>query len=280
MTLKAVLENLDDIDESLKSEYKEKDGKFYLDIDDTIKLHTSIIPLSNSLKNVKAERDGLKARVTAAESKSVGLPDDFTAEKYNDLVTELETLKKDPNRDKEAEKHLTTIRDQYEQRLRAADEKRVTEVAAKDAEIAERDTAIEKLVVGDGLTQALVSAGVGKEFLKASQAMLKPVVKVIKDDDTGERKAVVETDLGAVGVEQFVDNWSKSDEGKVFVTKPSGSGSNGTGDKSKSEVNPWLATTRNITAQGQILQSDRTKAERLMKAAGIPQHTINQTMGR
>lgn len=280
MTLKAVLENLDEIDESLKSEYKEKDGKFYLDLDDSIKVHSSILPLSNSLKNVKVERDGLKARVAAAEAKSVGLPDDFTVERYNDIVAELEALKKDPNRDKDAESKLTHIREQYEQRLRAAEEKRVADLAAKDAIIEEGVGAIEKLVVGDGLTQALVSAGVGKEFLKASQAMLKPVVKVVKDEDTGERKAVVETDLGAVPVSQFVDNWSKSDEGKVFVTKPSGSGSGGNGNDSKSEVNPWLAATRNITDQGKILQTDRVKAERMMKAAGIPVHTINQTLGR
>ena len=107
---------------------------------------------------------------------------------------------------------------------------------------AERDGVIETTVVGNGLTEALVKAGVDPKFLAASKALLRGQVKLKRNED-GSRTAVVDTDLGEIEVAQYVDNWSKSDEGKAFVTKPAGGGASGSGDKSKQEGNPWLAGT-------------------------------------
>ena len=281
MTLVAVYNNESDIPETLKQEYKEKDGKWYLDLDDSIRIHTTIAPLQNTLTTLKAEKATLSSKVNTLTAKIQGLPDDFDPAKYQDIVTELEALKKDPNRDKNTEEKLQQAREQYEQRIRNIEASSVTKLAEKDAEIAKRDGVITKLVVDDGLTKSLVDVGVGKEFLKASGAMLKSSVKVVVNEDTGEYSPVVETDLGEVPLTQFVENWSKSDEGKPFIKNPAGGGAGGSGDKSKgNEINPWKAESRNLTEQGKILKEDRVKAERLMKAAGIPAHTINQTLGR
>lgn len=268
MTLAAVLTSLDSVPESLREEYTQgNDGKFYLDLDGTITTHTAILPLSNSLRNVKKEKQELQAKLTAAEARIRGLPDDFDPAAYQAIVDELETLKKDPNRDKDTETQLASIRQQYEQRIRAAEEKRVADLAAKDEEIAERDRVIETTVVDHGLSESLVKAGVDPRFLAASKALLRRQVKLKREDD-GSRKAVVETDLGELEVSQYVENWSKSDEGKAFVVPAKGAGAPGSKDTGRQETNPWAAGTVNLTEQGKIIQTDKTKAERLMKAAG------------
>lgn len=276
MTLKAVVENLDDIDESLKSEYQEKDGKFYLDLDDSLKVHTSILPLSNSLVNVKKEKQTLQNKVAELTAKVAELPENFDKLEYDRLVAEEERRKTDPNYKPGGSdpEHTQRMKEQYEQRIRNLETKHTEEKTELENQIKALDGEIVTTTVEDRLTRSLVAAGVGKEFMRAASAMLKSNVKVEKDEETGERKAVVHTDLGEVPVETYVENWSKSDEGKVFVTKPSGSGSKGDGKGGSSEVNPWMAATKNLTAQGQIIQSDRAKAERMMKAAGVPASQI------
>jgi len=281
VTLKAVVENLDDVPENLRTEYKEVDGKFYLDLDNTIREHTVITPLVNSLATLKNEKKTLSDKLAATTSRYAGLPDDFEAQRYNDIVTELEALKKDPNRDKDAEVHLQRQREQYEQRVRDAETKRLADIAEKDGVIGSKDAIIEKLIVDDGLTKALVSHNIGPQFLRAAAAMLRASVKMEVDDDTGERRAVVDTDLGRQTVDKYIEIWSKSDEGKPFVVKAAGSGAPGSssGNGRGSEVNPWAKDTINLTQQGVIVRTDRMKARRLMAAAGIPEMKIVATLG-
>ena len=271
--MRAVIDKAEDLPEAFKSEYVEKDGKFYLDLDSTINTHTSIMPLSIALTNLKKEKKTLQDKIVVLEAKTTGLPDDFDPAKYADTVAELETLKKDPDRDKDAELKLQKERERYEQRLRDAEAKRVADLKAKDAEITERDTLIHETLVDGGLTEALVKHGVAKEFMGATRALLRGAVKVQKGDD-GKRHAVVNTDLGDVDIDHFVENWSKSDDGKPFVVQAKGSGGHGSGNGRGSEINPWVKETFNLTAQGQIIKSDKDKARRFMKSAGRSTHEI------
>jgi len=271
--LRAVIDKAEDLPEAFKSEYVEKDGKFYLDLDSTINTHTSIMPLSIALTNLKKEKKTLQDKIVVLEAKTTGLVDDFGPAKYADTVAELETLKKDPDRDKDAELKLQKERERYEQRLRDAEAKRVADLKAKDAEITERDTLIHETLVDGGLTEALVKHGVAKEFMGATRALLRGAVKVQKGDD-GKRHAVVNTDLGDVDIDHFVENWSKSDDGKPFVVQAKGSGGHGSGNGRGSEINPWVKETFNLTAQGQIIKSDKDKARRFMKSAGRSTHEI------
>lgn len=97
-----------------------------------------------------------------------------------------------------------------------------------------------------------------KEYLKAARAMLKPSVKVVRDEDTA-RRAIVETDLGEEEIGKYVGNWSQSDEGNVVIAKPTGSDPPGSDDR-KAEVNPWAKHTFNLTKQGEIARADPAKA--------------------
>ncbi len=277
MVMRAVIENAEEVPEAFKSEYIEKDGKFYLDLDGTLNTHTSILPLANSLANVRKEKKTLQDKITVLESRTAGLPEDFDPSKYADIVAELETIKADPNRDKDTEAKLQRERERYEQRLRDAETKRVADLKAKDDEIKERDSLIHETLVDGGLTDALVKHGIAKEFMGATRALLRGSVKVKKGDD-GKRHAIVDTDLGEVDIDKFVENWSKSDDGKPFVMPAKGSGSPGSGNGRGSEINPWAKESFNLTEQGRIVNADKDKARRLMKSAGRTQPEIEKIL--
>lgn len=277
MVLRAVIESEAEIPEALKGEYIEKDGKFFLDLDNTLNTHTAIVPLATALATIKREKKTVQDKLTLLEAKVVGLPDDFDPSKYADILAELETLKADPNRDKDTEAKLQKERERYEQRLRDAEAKRLADLKTKDDEIKERDTLIHETLVDGGLTEALVKYGIAKEFMGATRALLRGSVKVRKDDE-GKRHAVVDTDLGEVDIDKFVENWSKSDDGKPFVVPAKGSGSHGSGNGRGSEINPWAKDSFNLTEQGRVINSDKEKARRFMKAAGRTQVEIDRVM--
>jgi hypothetical protein len=80
-----------------------------------------------------------------------------------------------------------------------------------------------KLLLDNGLTDALVKAGVATPFLPAVKAMLSSQAKIAIDGDT--RKAVIgDKDLSA-----FVTEWATSDDGKHYIAAPqnNGGGANG-----------------------------------------------------
>jgi hypothetical protein len=277
VVLRAVIENAEEVPESFKSEYVEKDGKYYLDLDGTLSTHTAVVPLANALAGVRKENKTLREKLTVLESKIVGLPEDFDPSKYADTVAELEALKSDPNRDKDTEAKLQKERERYEQRLRDAEVTRLADVKAKEDEIKERDDLIHETLVDGGLTEALVKHGVAKEFMTATRALLRGTVQVRKGDD-GKRHAVVDTDLGEVDIDKFVENWSKSDDGKPFVVPARGSGSHGSGNGRGTEINPWTKESFNLTEQGRIVKIDKDKARRFMKAAGRTQAEIDRVL--
>jgi hypothetical protein len=82
-----------------------------------------------------------------------------------------------------------------------------------------------KLLIENGLNDALSQAGVKPEFLKAAKAMIGAQVQLKQDGDN--RLAVV----GEKGLSDFVGEWSKSDEGKHFVSAPQNSGGGAQGGK-------------------------------------------------
>lgn len=118
-------------------------------------------------------------------------------------------------------------------------------------------------MIDDELTKALVSAGIGREFVPATRAMLAPMVKCIREERP-QYRVVADTDLGEQPVAAFVERWAKSDEGKPFVRGAGATGSSG----GRIEPNPFSADNWNVTEQGRIAKNDPTKAERLAKAAG------------
>lgn len=75
-----------------------------------------------------------------------------------------------------------------------------------------------KLLLDNGLTEALVKAGVATPLLPAVKALLSSQAKVVTDGEN--RKAMIgEKDLTA-----FITDWAASDEGKHYISAPQNTG--------------------------------------------------------
>jgi len=82
-----------------------------------------------------------------------------------------------------------------------------------------------KLLLDNGLTDALVKAGIAPQFLPAAKSLLSTQAKIIAEGDT--RKAVI----GDKELSAFVKEWTASDEGKHFVQAPTNGGGGADGSK-------------------------------------------------
>lgn len=74
------------------------------------------------------------------------------------------------------------------------------------------------LLIDNGLSDALVKAGVQPAFLPAVKAMLKAQVQVVADGDNRVAK------VGDKALTEYVGAWAASDEGKHFVSAPANGG--------------------------------------------------------
>ena len=279
MALKAVVENIEDVEEAHRSEYVEKEigGKkvHVLDIVD-IRTHPETQALKNALDRVRQEKTTVEGELSALKLKTEGLPEDFDPAEFQRMKHEEEERQKNPNN---ADAQLQSQKQMYEQRLTNAEKKRQDDLAKKDEEIRKLNGIIERRVVDDELTKALVEQGVQGPLLRAATAMHRGNIKTKKDPDTGEVEAFFETDLGPEPVGKFLENWSKSDEGKAFVPKPAGGGAGGSqGDKRGTTDNPWK--TGNLTAQGLAIRADPRKAEQLIRSAGLKPEELNRELAK
>ena len=83
-----------------------------------------------------------------------------------------------------------------------------------------------KLLLDNGLTDALVKAGVAAPFLPAVKAMLSSQAKIAIEGDT--RKAVI----GDKDLSEFVIEWATSDDGKHYIAAPQNNGGGASGGSS------------------------------------------------
>ena len=153
--------------------------------------------------------------------------------KRDELLDEVKKLKADLRR---------TAEIKPEDLAAAEDRADKAEAALKEAQRAvtaltkERDTAVkaleseqgftQKLLVENGLTEALTAAGVKEApHLKAVKAMLAPLVQIAADGDQRIAK------VGDKALLDHVKEWAASDEGKFFVSAPNNSGGGAPGGK-------------------------------------------------
>lgn len=131
----------------------------------------------------------------------------------------------------------------------------------KRAETAEQAATTESavardLLVGGGLTQALVTANVAPKFLPAVTAMLKGKVEV--KEVNGERQAFV----GEKSLGDFIKEWSQGDEGKHYVEAPANGGGGaggGTGNIAGKKLSQLTEAERT-----ELFKSNRPEFDRLV----------------
>ena len=151
--------------------------------------------------------------------------------KRDELLGEVKKLRKGQQIDPADLERVENERDEIKAAL--AEANKAAKKAIQDAEKAERAKAeaegsVAKLLVDNGLTDALTKANVTNPVhIKAAKAMLAGQVQIA--DDNGAKVARV----GDKALADYITEWAGSDEGKHFVTAAdtSGGGAQGNGGR-------------------------------------------------
>lgn len=219
MALKAVVSDLSEVDESLHEHYTEKDGSYYLSLDDFGK-HPGAVTLKATLNKVNKDKETLSTKVAELESRVENLPDDFDADEWTRLKA---------GEGGKPDEAIQALKDQHARAVEQLKAKHKTDLDAVTAQVAERDGYIDRTLIDGGLKDSLLEVGVNPDLLDGALASLRGSVKVQRGDD-GARSAIVETDLGDVAVSDFVKEWAGG-KGKAYLGKPPQMDANGGGNK-------------------------------------------------
>ena len=79
MALKTILENLDGVDDAIKSEYTEKDGVFVLNVEG-VDSHPEVKNLKSAYERVKSDKSLIADERDSLKSQLSSFPEDFNAE--------------------------------------------------------------------------------------------------------------------------------------------------------------------------------------------------------
>lgn len=255
MALKAIIDSLDSVEEQYRDLYEEKDGRYVLAIEG-IEAHPGAAALKSALDRVRGEKRTLSDKLTTAESRLEGLPEDFDADEYERLKGAAEG-KEPPKIDERLDRQKAEL----EKKHRAELEKR-------DARISKLDGSLRKTLVDEGLTKALIDAGVSKDFLPAAKALLKErgAVKLVEEDD--EFQVLADNGIDdRMPLTKFVADWA-GDEGKHFVAKPTGGDAKG-GEGKRFTDNPFDPKNPNRTKQQELIVQNDAKARQMAEAVGV-----------
>lgn len=266
MALKAVLESIDDLDEVLKGEYTEQNGKFYLDIAE-IDAHPKVVALKNAHERQKTDNAGLKTKITEIETKFKDVPEGWSIDEWNRLLS-LDDGETDPAKKKvKADERLSQLRTTFEQQISALKTKYDKDIGEKDVIINGERTLRAQDKADLALDKAMDKANIDPKFRPAVRALHKNAIKNAIDDD-GTVRVFFESDLGEVEPETFINNWSQSEDGKIYVSVATGvTGQQANGGRGITN-NPFSAQFWNKTEQA-ALRSDPVKGERYARAAGF-----------
>lgn len=151
------------------------------------------------------------------------------ASKNRELLGELKEARKGKDIKPEDLEKLETQIEELKGQLTEA--QKTAKTATKEAEkatkaLADAEGFTQRLLVDNGLTDALTKAGVSNPVhLKAAKALLSGQVQIVADGDSKVAK------VGEKALADYIGEWAKGDEGKFFVAAPnnSGGGANGGG---------------------------------------------------
>lgn len=270
--LKAIVTDIEEVEEAYRDLYVEEDGKFILQLDrETVRDHPDVLALKNALDREKARRTELTRRVTELETAQIELPEGFSAEEWERLKAH--EADNTGNRDDDtvkAERDRVTAA--FEKKLsdqKAAHEKAVGELQTK---LDEQTNANERLVADTALDRAIDGAGIATKHRDLVRAFMKSKIKIHRsDDEAALPMPVVETDLDPeMPLEKFIKEWANTDAGRVYVDQAKGGGGRG-GDHTggRTGKNPWLKDHWNVTEQTRLFRAKPEEAKRLAKEAGV-----------
>lgn len=165
--------------------------------------------------------------VQEAIQKAIKEATDGLARKNSELLAELKEARKGKTINPEDVEKLESRIEELQGQLTEA--QKTAKAAIKEAEtskkaLADAEGSMTRMLVDNGLTDALAKAGVTNPVhLKAAKALLASQVQVVPDGDKKVAK------VGDKALADFIGEWAKGDEGKFFVAAPqnTGGGANG-----------------------------------------------------
>lgn len=160
------------------------------------------------------------ADVALLEEKIAAAIEPLTA-KRDELLNEVRKLKaKAKGADIDPEEHATlqTKVEELTEKLGKAEKTLKTETEKMQKQLGEKDGALRKLLVDEGLTAAAVKAGVAPHYLDAVKALHSGKTTIEAKD--GAYVAL----LDGKPIAEALTTWAQSDQGKHFVAAPNNSG--------------------------------------------------------
>jgi hypothetical protein len=275
VSLKSVLESIDDLSEDLQKAYKQQkvgDKEVYvLDIEG-FESHPGAKGLKATLDKTKKDLKELKTKFDENEAVLKALPEGFSNEEW-DRLKAIDEHNENPDLKKLKETYdsqLATLKSTHKNELAKQKTEFDAALTAKDLVINQSRIARADDHVDVEMTQQLVKAGIRPELMNAAKALHKTKFKHEFEND-GTFRSFRETDTGEQSVEEFVSSWMGTEEGKAFIAPAAGGGAAGgnRGGNVATGDNPFTSGAWNKTAQAQLFKGDRVKAERLAKAAGF-----------
>jgi hypothetical protein len=273
MAVKTILSDISEAPESLRDEYQQREvsGKtvFVLNVEG-VDDHPTVVNLKSAFERVKADKQALSRELGELKSKVSSIPDDFDPDEWDRMRSEDEARRNDPaGKDVRAqiEAAVAAARAGFEkssQRIKAEAERQVAEAERRAKEL---EGELNAGLVGGGLRQALLNAGVKRGLIDAAVAKFERDVEVVVED--GRRIARMKPELGGSDIATYFGNWASSDEAKDFIDPARGDDENGSRNTRATGENPFTKGGWSKTAQAAALKTDRTRAERLAKAAGF-----------
>lgn len=246
MGLKAVLDTLDGVDESLKGFYQQVDGKFRLDIDGGYKLPSEIEGLTSALGKERQRADEL--------AKTVKAFDGMDAKAARDALTKVQNW--DESQQKSAEK----AEQEFQARLQPVAQERDTfKAKAEELEGKFRDFSISNAInsskfLSEKVSKDPVHQAYVREHFKSAFKMEDG--RVVAYDSNGQR--IFNSDGNPAGVDEALEKLVMSHPQGLSLL--AGSASSGSGAKPQNGVNG---------AKGTLRRSEFDKLSPVERAAAV-----------
>lgn len=273
--LKAVVENLDDVEEGLRQFYEEKSGKFYLKVEGVNAL-PAVAAMKTAMDRKETERNAAKQELAALKEKIGGdLPEDWSVDEWlrlkglEDDIDPTDPKAREKKKAKDDER-LATLKQNYESQIANLKAKAKEDNDTKDAIIADLNKARANDKAEVELEKAMDKANIDPRFRPAVRALHKDTIaSEIEEGDDKNIRLFVKTDLGEASVSDYIASWSQTDDGKIYVSQASGPSPNGVRQPNQpGGINPFLKAHWNKSQQA-ALRNDAAKLDRLAKAAGF-----------
>lgn len=216
MALKTVYESEDQIPAEVKGLYAESDGRYVLDLED-IDAHPKVRGVVTANKENAAKAKARFEELESVRKKLESLPEDFDPEEWVRLKSSAG----------KPDEQIAALREQHAKTLRETQTKYQQEREQLLAQLNERDAFIDNQTLRSALDSAIDAAGFDPQHKPMLSKYLADNIKVKRSED-GKRVAYVETDLGDIGVHEYVTSFAAK-EGKAYLAKAAGPAATGGG---------------------------------------------------